>query len=486
MSFATSQRCPDRVSRFARALGIAAALAATLAASAQDLGLKAPPQTGLTAVVGATVHPVSGPAIENGAVWFVDGVISGVGTASDYTEFLSRVKLATPPTTIDAKGRHVWPGLIAPWSQLGLTEIQSVVATNDTSETGDLTPEVRAVSAVNPDSTLIPVTRSNGVLLAAVYPRGGTIAGQVSVIRLEGWTNDDLTVLGSAGLSVRWPNTRPISAWWMDRSDEDQMRDIRQGQRAIKDAFDAAEAYARAKEGDPSHPTDLRWEAMRSVLPGSSADLEPVTGSAAVNGDPLTKSPAGQRPLFIATNDVDQINAAVTFATERGMRCVLVGGQDAPRCADLLKKHNVPVIVMGTHRMPRRADAPYDEPYALPRVLHEAGLRFSIANNDDTAHERNLPYAAAMAVAHGLPHDEAVKCLTLTAAQILGIADKYGSIENGKSATLIVTTGSPLEVTTAIEWAFIDGRMIDLSNKHTRLYEKYRERYRQTGDLKQP
>jgi imidazolonepropionase-like amidohydrolase len=466
MSIAASQRRTYGASRLARALGAVSALAATAALSAQDLGMKAPPQSGLTAVVGATVHPVSGPAIENGAVWFVDGVISGVGSAEDYTQFLSRVRLSVPPTTIDATGRHVWPGLIAPFSQLGLTEIQSVVATNDTSETGDLTPEVRAVTAVNPDSTLIPVTRSNGVLLAAVYPRGGTISGQVSVIRLEGWTNDDLTVLGSAGLSVRWPNTRPISAWWMDRSDEDQMRDIRLGQKAIKDAFDAAEAYARAKEGDPSHPTDLRWEAMRRVFPGDA------------NATPS--------PLFIAANDVDQINAAVTFASERGMRCVLVGGQDAPRCADLLRKHDVPVIVMGTHRMPRRSDAPYDEPFTLPCVLHEAGLRFSIANNDDTAHERNLPYAAGMAVAHGLPHDEAMKCLTLTAAQILGIAEKYGSIESGKSATLIVTTGSPLEVTTAIEWAFIDGRMIDLSNKHTKLYEKYRERYRQTGDLREP
>ncbi|MCE7972847.1 MAG: hypothetical protein DYG92_00770 [Leptolyngbya sp. PLA1] len=485
MSIAASRRSVDGVARFARALGVAAGLAAAHTASAQDLGIKAPAQTGLTAVVGATVHPVSGPAIENGAVWFVDGVITGVGSADDYSQFLARVKLATPPTTIDATGRHVWPGLIAPFSQLGLTEIQAVVATNDTGETGDLTPEVRAVSAVNPDSTLIPVTRSNGVLLAAVYPRGGTIAGQVSVIRLEGWTNDDMTVLGSAGLSVRWPNTRPISAWWMDRSDEDQMRDIRQGQRAIKDAFDAAEAYARAKAGDPNHPTDLRWEAMRSVFPGFGADLQPVVSDGAVNGDPAVK-PRGPLPLFIAANDVDQINAAVTFASERGMRCVLVGGQDAPRCADLLRKHDVPVVLMGTHRMPRRADAAYDEPYTLPRVLHEAGLRFTIANNDDTAHERNLPYAAAMAVAHGLPHDEAVRCLTLTAAQILGIADRYGSIETGKSATIIVTTGSPLEVTTAIEWAFIDGRLIDLTNKHTRLYDKYRERYRQTGDLKEP
>jgi len=445
---------------------------AATVAGAQDLTPKAPAQAGPIVIVGATVHPVSGPAIEDGVVWFDGGVIAGVSTAAEFRDLETRVRWRAPLTRVDAGGKHVYPGLIAPYSQLGLTEIQSIQQTVDTSEAGGVSPEVRAVVAVNPDSTLLPVTRSNGVLTAGVFPTGGTVSGQPSVIRLDGWTTPEMTVEESIGIVMRWPNVRPFESRFFGRgegqSDEEQAKAIRRNLDEVERIFDTAAAYAAAKAADPAAPTDLRWEGMRSVFPARDA----AAGGA----------PAGR--LYVLAQDVDQITSAVAFATARGIRVVIVGGRDAPMCAELLKRHEVPVIVLGTHVLPRRDDAGYDEPYTLPARLEAAGIAFAIANNDDTAHERNLPYSAAMAAAHGLDRERALRAVTLSAAEVLGVADRLGSLEVGKSATLLVTDGDPLAVTTKVERAYIDGRAIDLSNKQTKLAEKYRGRYRDAAATK--
>jgi imidazolonepropionase-like amidohydrolase len=435
-------------------------LGATQRALAQDLVVKAPAQTSPIALTGATIHPVSGPAIANGYVLFNEGRIVGVG------ETLPRLDKSIK--VVDAKGRHIYPGLVGAYAQTGLVEIGMVRASNDTAEVGSngITPEVRACVAVNPDSTLIPVTRSNGVLSIGVYPAGGVIPGRVSVISLDGWTWESMTVKDVAGLAVNWPQSRPITAWWMDRSEEDQLKDIRQSMLRIEEAFASAAAYAGARTADPATPIDVRWESMRSTLPATAKD-----GAGAPS--------ASQLPVFIAAQDYDQITSAVEFAAKQGLRCVIVGGRDAPLCADLLKRHNVGVIVQGTLRMPRRDDSPYDEAYTLPMRLEEAGVKWCLASGQETAHERNLPYSAAMAAAYGLGVDAAIRSITLSAAELLGVADQLGSIEPGKRATLLVTDGSPLELTTKIEAAYIDGKLIDLSNKQTELEKKYREKYRQ-------
>jgi len=457
-------------------------LAVTSLATAQDLTHKAPAQKGPIAIVGGTVHPVTAEPIENGAVLFESGIIRGVYTAQAWSDLVKTALFKEPLTVIDAKGKHVWPGLISPYTALGLTEIQALRQTNDMTETGDITPEVIAANAVNPDSTLLPVTRSNGILTVGTFPNGGTFPGCASVIRLDGWTTQDMTVLAHAGQVLRWPTSRTFNTWWMDRSEEDQSRENNTALTRLKETMATARAYAVARAGDAAHPTDLRWEAMRRIWP-DSVEQESSPGGAEKAAD--SRPGAGQLPVFIHAGDLDQINAAVSFAMEQGLKCVIVGGRDADRCAELLKKHDIPVIVSGgTFVMPRRGDSAYDDAYTLPARLHAAGIRFSVANGDDTAHERNVPYAVAMAVAHGLPHDAGIRALTIDAATILGVGDSLGSIETGKSATLIITTGSPLEVTTHVTGAFIDGRTIDLSNKQTKLYEKYRERYRQTGDLK--
>lgn len=430
-----------------------AAMALASSACAQDLTFKAPPQTQTTVIRNATIHPVTGPDIQNASIIFENGVITDILQGDPHIPQGWRV--------IDAKGNHVYPGLIAPYTQLGLTEIQAVPATIDTTEVGGTTPEVRAADAVNPDSNLLTVTRSNGVLLAGVFPTGGNIPGQGGVIRLDGWTVKDMAVNQSAGMVLRWPNVRPFTAWWMDRSEEDQMKEIRESLAAIEKTFDTAKAYDDLRDSDANAPIDLRWEAMRPLF-----DKE----------HPL--------PLFLHANDIDQINSALQFCAQRSLKVVLVGGRDADQAADLLKQHNVPIIVQGTHNLPRRDDAPYDDAFTLPARLVAAGLTVTVEIADDTAHERNLPYNTATAVAFGLPHDEGLKCLTINAAKVLGIDDRYGSLEKGKSATLIVTSGDPMEVSTLVTGAFIDGREIDLSNKQTVLARKYLERYHQTGDIK--
>lgn len=429
----------------------AAAIICSAPAYGQDLTHKAPAQSHPIVLSGGTVHTLAGDVIKSGYVYFKDGKI--VTVAGEPTPRFSEASVQI----IDVSGMHVYPGMISADTQLGLIEFPPVNVTVDSQELGDVTPEVRPSTAVNPDSTLLPVTRTNGVLAVAVIPSGGAVAGQVSVIRLDGWTWEDMTIRGSAGVVVNWPNVRPVTAWWMDRSAEDQLKEIRERIATIDETFDTARAYAAAKAADASQPIDLRWEAMKGVFASGTEQL----------------------PVFITAGERDQITSAVSWAAEKGLKAVIVGGRDSAECADLLKRHDVPVIVEGTFGFPRRDDSAYDDAYSLPARLHAAGVKFCLASGDRTANERNLPYNAGMAVAHGLDLDAAHKAVMLWPAQILGVGDAYGSLEAGKSATLIVTDGDPLEVTTNTRMAFIDGKAIDLSNKQTRLAEKYREKYRQ-------
>lgn len=450
-------------------------------AHAQDLTIKAPPQKIAVIIQNATIHPISRDPIPNGVLILTDGLIRAVMTPEAFQKFMATASWASPPTIIDAKGLHAYPGLISPYTQLGLTEIAAVPQTSDIDEVGTFTPEARAASAVNPDSTLLPVSRTNGILTAAVFPDGGTFPGQPSLIRLDGWTVEDLAIEPSLGLFVNWPNVRPITAWWMDRSEEDQLKDIKNNLETITRSFETAKNYLVVKSADASAPTDLHWEAFKGVFanpPAQSGVAQP--GEAAKDAAPVDR----QRLVFFTANDLDQITSVVSFAQDHKLQAVIIGGRDADQCAPLLREHNIPIIVRGTHNMPDRDDAAYDEPFTLPARLHAAGVRFCIASSDRTANERNLPYNAATAAAYGLPHDAALRAITLSTAEILGVADRLGSLDTGKAATIILTNGDPLEVTTNVQRAFIDGREIDLTNKQTKLADKYRERYRQSGQLK--
>jgi len=423
-----------------------------------SMQVPAPPQQQPVALVGATIHPVSGPEIKVGTILFDKGKITGIG---------AQVEVHADAVVVDLSGRHVYPGLIATGSLAGLMEIFWIRATRDFTEIGRINPNVRAERAINPDSEHIPVTRANGIALAAVLPLGGLISGMGALVMLEGWTWEEMTLKAPLCMVLDWPDMPGSMGLLPEKERQEQEKKIKEQIEEIEEAFRSARAYQAAREaegekGVPLHEKDLRWEAMLPVL-------------------------RGELPVWVQANRLQEIEASVEWAQRNRIRMVLYGGADAPLAADLLRSKNIPVIVTPVLRLPLRRDSDYDGPYRLPARLHEAGVEFCIgglpsgiggAPSITKGNERNLPYHAAMAAAFGLPREEALKALTLHAARILGVDDRVGSLEVGKDATLIVTDGDPLEITTHVEKLYIQGRDVDLNNKQKALYEKYREKYR--------
>ncbi|MEC9476749.1 MAG: amidohydrolase family protein [Planctomycetota bacterium] len=432
----------------------------------------APEQAGPIAIVGATIHPVDRAPIANGTILFDRGQIVAIGT---------NVQLPADCQIVEAQGKHVYPGLIAPATSLGLIEINSVRATNDQRETGTLNPNARAASSVNPDSEHIPVARANGIALAATRPSGGLISGQSALLRLDGWSWEDLAVTQSLGIEIQWPSMGRGRRFFEDedahshghghghshdragtqtvdpRADDDPRSASRNARvEEIRELFNQAKIYcnnrpAGAKIADGDAP-DLRLEGLRSAVEGTS-------------------------PVFIHVDGAREIRAAVEWALGQELKPVICGGRDAPQVAAFLAERNVPVIYGPVHRLPSKRDSAYDEPFTGPATLANAGVEFCIGAFD-TSNVRNLPYHAATAAAYGLGAEKALEAITLATARIFGVADKYGSLTRGKSATMIITDGDPLEIPTQVEAMWIDGRSIDLTSRHTRLRDKYAEKIR--------
>jgi imidazolonepropionase-like amidohydrolase len=400
------------------------------------------------AITGAMIHPVSSAPILGGTVVFEHGVITALGT-----------DVAIPPDAeiIRAEGRHVYPGLISADTHIGLLEIEAVRATDYRQETGRINPNVRAETAFNPESEMIPVTRANGIMIAVVAPSGSLIRGMSAAMLMDGWTWEEMTLKAPLALNIDWPSMATPAASASPESARRMMSERDSALRELTEAVEDARAYraarlAGAPAGVPAHETDSRWEAMIPVLEGTV-------------------------PVVVWADEVREIQAAVRWADEEGLRLIIGGGLDAWRAADLLKARNIPVLVGGVYRLPPRRFSSYDEPFSVPMKLYEAGVRFAVTTGEGFYQERNLPYQAATAAAYGLPPEEALRSITLSPAEILGIADRVGSLETGKDATLIVTDGDPLEIPTHVERAFIQGRAVDLSSRHTLLRDKYRERY---------
>lgn len=420
----------------------------------QDLGHKAAPQKSPIVLSGGAIHTVSGHVIPGGFIEFENGIIQRIGSGP--------VGDRAGVQKFDVTGLHIYPGLIHAYTQLGMKEISSLSDPTDVEEFGSRTPEVRATVTVNPDSTVIPVSRSNGILLAGVFPSGGLISGRAGVIRLDGWTTADMTVLRSAGLVINWPNIRPISASWMKDSAEQQRKKAREEMLSLTDYFDQALAYFKAGDAGVRREPDIRFDSIRGIFP-SDAGTQP------------------EEQVFVLAQDFDQLVSAVQVARRYGWRLVLIGAEEAHLCLPMLRENQVKVILLNTHRLPRRQDSDYDEAWKLPSRLQENGVTWCLANQEMFGNERNLPYHAGAAVGFGLTPAQAIRSISLSVAEVFGLEKKYGSLELGKSATLIVTTGSPLEIMSEITLAFIDGRQIDLSSKHTRLRDKYEAKYQQLG-----
>ena len=296
-------------------------------------------------------------------------------------------------------------------------------------------------------------TRANGVLLTHSHPSGGIVSGQGSLMQLDGWTWEDMTVARSTGLILNWPNMLPRQSFFFAAAPEEQMSRRDEQLQQIEDLFDTAERYKLARENE-SIDFDARYEAMIPFL-------------------------EGERPIFVDANESQQIQLAVAFCQRRGLKMVLLGGRDAGKVTEVLKAADVPVILIGTQRSPGARDASYDEAYRLPAVLHEAGVKFAIASDRRNSMARNLPYHVGAAIGFGLPEDVALACVTSHAAEILGVSDRVGTLEAGKDATLFVADGDIFETPTQVTHAWIGGRRTDLSSRHTQLNDKYKQRYGQ-------
>ena len=405
------------------------------------------PQKKPVALVNGVLHTVSGPVIEAGTIVFDNGRITEMGP-----------RMQPPPNAdvIDLQGRHVYPGMIESHSQLGLTELSSTRATIDTSETGLLNPNVTAATAVNPDSELIPVTRANGVLVALSAPSGGLVSGKASLLQLDGWTSVDMTLQRESGLVINWPAAFRSSFFGPPGAGEAGGSQVQE----LRNLFTDARAWAKARTASPeTQRYDIRLASMQPVL-------------------------AGKVPLIVAADEAEEIQAAVAFGVEQKLQVIIFGGYDAESCAELLRRYQVPVIVSAVHRDPRNDHDDYDAAYTLPERLRKAGIRFCISGSarSETWNTRNLPYQAATAAAYGLPRDEALKSVTLYPAQILGVADRLGSLEPGRDATIFVSTGDPLETDSQVTHAWIQGRVVDLSSRHTQLAGKYGEKFRRLNE----
>jgi imidazolonepropionase-like amidohydrolase len=439
---------PSMNTRFHRIASLLA-LAVAVPAGAQNVLTRPAEQPARPQVlVNATLHPVDGAPIADGRLRIEGGRIAALGGAEVST---------AGAEVVDLGGRHVYPGLVAANTVMGLVEVEAVRATVDQAEVSAIKPEVRAEVAVNPDSEHIPVTRANGVLSVLVRPQpgaDGVLIGRSAVLQLDGWTWEAMTVKAPVGVHLEWPTTL-LPEGLPPKMAEELLKAQAKKRVELDGALAAAKAYAAARAAGPVEPPDLRWEAMLPVL-------------------------RGEQPLFVHANDAEAIEDALAFAREQALRIVLVGGLEAWRVAALLKQQDVPVVIAGTHLLPLRRFDPVDAAYTNPAKLHAAGVRYAIASPGDgfsTSNERNLPYQAATAVAHGLPADEALKAITLYPAQILGVADRLGSLAVGKDATLFVADGDPLEVRTQVLRAWIGGREVDLNNRHRQLRDKYQQKY---------
>lgn len=404
--------------------------------------LQTSPSAPSLAIINAVIHPITAPVIERGTVIIQDGKITAVGT---------NLQVPDGAAVYDANGLHLYPGLIDSNTTLGLTEIESIQATVDTAETGQFNPNARVEIAINPDSELIPVARANGITTAVVAPSSGIIAGMGCVINLDGWTWEDMCLASPLGMYLNMP----ASGGDTNRPGEQRRQDWQNQLRPLKEFIENARRYQRArdaggKDGLPVHERDVRYEAMIPVL-------------------------QGEVPLFVRANNAIAIRAAIEWAEQEKVRIIIVGGSEAWKVADTLKEKNVPVILGRIHSLPPSEDAPYDLPFTHVKKLSEAGVLFAFSSSD-ASNVRNLPYHAATTVAFGLTQEEALKALTLYPARILGLEKQLGSIETGKQANLILTTGDPLQIRTQVKQVFIEGNPVDMGNKQTRLYEKYRSR----------
>lgn len=436
-----------------------AILVFALAALAQNDGTEQNQtgRAGTFAIVGARIVPVSGPTVESGTVVIQNGKISAMG---------ANVSVPAGAERIEGRGLTVFPGMIDAATAMGLAEITlAVPGSVDTTETGQLNPHTKAIKGIHPHSAHINVSRVNGVTTVASAPNGGIISGQAAIINLNGSTPGEMAVVPEWALVINFPRIAAGGGGFGGFGQQQQQQTdfaelVRRRDTAVEDLkklFRSAESYLRARDAyarDKSLPyvaVDPRFEAMEPYI-------------------------EGQKPILFTAERERDIRAIARFVADMKVKGIIVGGQEAWKAADVLKANNIPVIFTHIYSLPVRDDDAYDFLFEAPSKMAAAGVKFAIATGDVGAEVRDLPYHAGIAGAFGLSRDDALKAVTLYPAEILGIADRMGTIEVGKVANLVVADGHILEPRTNIKHVFINGRLIPLTSRHTRLFDSFKDR----------
>jgi len=340
--------------------------------------------------------------------------------------------------------------LIDPFSELGLAEIDSIAATQDINELGDLNPHLKVSSAIDPNSEHIAVSRANGITTAVSAPRGGLFGGQAAVINLNGWVTGEMLVKDSVALVINYPREIPLQANATARLRQDAEDQRKRRIELLRKTLRDAQAFAKlidAKVETDANPV------LRALIPAIKAEM----------------------PVMITALTAQEIREALDFADEFKLKPILVGANEAWKVADLIKNKNASVILGGVLDLPAKDADPYDANYATAAVLAKAGVKFAFTTGD-SAHVRDLPFIAGMAGAFGLSKEDALKGVTLYPAEILNLQTQLGSISEGKLANIILADGDPLETLTKMKYVFIAGKPIELKNRQTELYEKYSKR----------
>ncbi len=399
------------------------------------------------------LHVGNGEILESALIGIEDGKISLVRNSLAY-----RYDPAYWDTIIDLKGGHIYPGFVAPNSTLGLTEIDAVRATRDFDEVGAFNPHVRAQIAYNVESTVISTVRTNGVLLTQATPRGGVVSGSSSIMKLDGWNWEDATIKADDGIHLNWPASLEGGGWWAEPAPKKPNEKYAEQLAEIKDFFEKAKAYAQE---DTPEVTDGRWEAMRGCFDGT-------------------------KRVYIHANELQQLQDIVDFVAEFDLQFpVIVGGYDAHLITRKLADAKIPVMIVRPHSLPENEEDAVDLPYKMAALLQKDGVQYCIQNEGDmeAMNARNIPFLAGTAMAYGLTEEEAIRAVSLSSCEIMGIDKMYGSIEKGKSATLFVSTGNALDMrTNDVTVALIDGSFVSMENHQTELYEKYKKKYAEQED----
>ena len=419
---------------------------------AQETIYPAAAQKGSFYITHAIIHVGNGTVINDGTIKITNGKIESVGAIASAT---SGAKV------FDATGKHVYPGLISSITNLGLREVGgSTRGTNDYEEIGDINPSVRAIVAYNTDSKVIGTLRSNGILLANVVPQdeeGGNsslLTGSSSVVQLDAWNWEDAAYKTDGQIHLNMPPLIVRQNFLGNNAGQgpqpDPVKIALERIDKIKAFFKQAKAYAAE---NTHNETNLKYASVKDLF-------------------------NKKQKLFVHCNTVKEMLLAIDFVTEFGFDIVIVGGSESWQIAPLLKQNNIAVILQQLHSLPQTIDDDVDQPFTTPAVLQKAGVLFALSDNLGETRGRNLMFNAGTAVTYGLTKEEALSAITLNAAKILGIADRTGSVEAGKDANIVISEGDILDMKTSIiNLAFIQGRMIDLHNKHTQLYERYKYKY---------